>query len=164
MIRQAKSICVEAYKCLRWAFLPFDSRILCFQSPKGATQAFKACLAGACRFPRGYTLLFIPFYSTDYSGYHWAVYDNNNKFYSFDDSDATSGEDSPFNHSSILRNKLTNPCPIIEVVGWTPIRYLIGMGGGIGTDNSLSAIPLPSRGSCSLHHLLARKILQGTYP
>ena len=116
-MRKAKSACVGAYNCLSCLFQPFDSHIPYFHSPIYAAQAFQACLAGACRFPRGYTLLFIPFYSTEYSGYHWAVYDDNNKFYSFDDGDATSGEDSPFNHSSVLQNKLTNPCPIIEVVG-----------------------------------------------
>lgn len=44
------------------------------------------------RYPAGYHLLYVPYYSSDYSGYHWAVYNDNNIFYSFDDGDTTPGE------------------------------------------------------------------------
>ena len=45
-----------------------------------------------CRYPGGYALLFVPSYMPDYTGHHWAVYDNNDNFCGYDDSDATSGE------------------------------------------------------------------------
>ena len=45
-----------------------------------------------CRYPGGYTLLFIPYYSPVYTGQHWAVYNENNNFYGFDDGDITPGE------------------------------------------------------------------------
>ncbi len=46
----------------------------------------------SCRFPKGYTLQFVPFHAAEYTGFHWAVYDQTKRFYSFDDGDATSGE------------------------------------------------------------------------
>ena len=46
----------------------------------------------SCRFPKGYTLQFVPFYAAEYTGYHWAVYDQIKRFYGYDDGDATSGE------------------------------------------------------------------------
>ena len=51
-----------------------------------------------CRYPSGYTLLFIPYYAPDYSGQHWAVYNDNNNFYGFDDGDATAGEPCASSH------------------------------------------------------------------
>ncbi len=66
----------------------------------------------SCRFPGGYTLLFIPYYSAEYTGYHWTVYDNHNKFYSFDDGDASPGEALPFtsvllgNHTDAFRETM----------------------------------------------------------
>lgn len=45
-----------------------------------------------CRYPAGYSLIFIPYYSPAYSGYHWGVYDQSNNFYGFDDGDTTAGE------------------------------------------------------------------------
>ena len=47
------------------------------------------------RFPKGYTLQFVPFYAAEYTGFHWAVYDQTKRFYSYDDGDATSGETRP---------------------------------------------------------------------
>ncbi|CAL5228155.1 g11235 [Coccomyxa viridis] len=43
-------------------------------------------------FPKGYTLQYVPFYAAEYTGHHWAVYDQNKKLYSFDDGDATAGD------------------------------------------------------------------------
>ena len=36
--------------------------------------------------------MFVPSYMPDYSGHHWAVYDNNDNFCGYDDGDTTSGE------------------------------------------------------------------------
>ena len=43
------------------------------------------------RYPPGYTIMFIPYYSTVYrrSYGHWAVYNERQEFYGFDDGDAT---------------------------------------------------------------------------
>ena len=56
-----------------------------------SNQSSMLSLYDLCRYPGGYTLLYIPYYSPDYSGYHWAVYNNDNTFYGFDDGDATLG-------------------------------------------------------------------------
>ena len=45
-----------------------------------------------CRYPYGYSLIFIPYYSPAYTGYHWGVYNEQNNFYGFDEGDASSGE------------------------------------------------------------------------
>ena len=60
-----------------------------------------------CRYPDGYTLLFISFHSSDYTRFHWAVYNQYQGFYQshrtldtgctppndgYDDDDITSGE------------------------------------------------------------------------
>ncbi|CAL5228156.1 g11236 [Coccomyxa viridis] len=42
-------------------------------------------------FPKGYTLQFVPFYAAEYTGWHWVVYDQTKRFYSFDDGDNTNG-------------------------------------------------------------------------
>ena len=44
-----------------------------------------------CRYPAGYSLVFIPYYSPVYTGSHWGVYDQNQNFYGYDDGDV-SGE------------------------------------------------------------------------
>ena len=44
-------------------------------------------------FPGGYTMLFISSHAAEYTGYHWAVYNQAQSFYSFDDGDSTSGEE-----------------------------------------------------------------------
>ena len=44
-----------------------------------------------CRYPNRYTLLFISLYSPAYTGFHWAVYNQNQMFYGFEDGDITSG-------------------------------------------------------------------------
>ena len=44
---------------------------------------------------------FVPFYAAEYTGFHWAVYDQTKRFYSFDDGDATSGETWPPSTASI---------------------------------------------------------------
>ena len=48
-----------------------------------------------CRYPDGFTLLFIPFHSSAYTGFHWAVYNEDEVFYGFDDDDITSGMAAP---------------------------------------------------------------------
>ena len=45
----------------------------------------------ACRYPNGYTLLFISCYSSAYTAFHWAVYNQDQAFYGFDDGDITLG-------------------------------------------------------------------------
>ena len=45
-----------------------------------------------CRYPFGYTLLFIPFYSAAYTGNHWAVYNQDGQFWGYDDGDVTNGD------------------------------------------------------------------------
>ena len=48
-----------------------------------------------CRYPNDYTLLFISFHSSAYTGFHWAVYNENQLFFGFDDDDITSGGAAP---------------------------------------------------------------------
>lgn len=47
----------------------------------------------------------MPFYAAEYTGHHWAVYDQN-KFYSFDDGDATAGEIRPPSSASVTKAQL----------------------------------------------------------
>ncbi len=63
-----------------------------YSLPWRCVQTAKFSSYHPCRYPGGYTLLFIPSYSPDYTGQHWAVYDNNYDFTGFDINDATSGE------------------------------------------------------------------------
>ena len=44
------------------------------------------------RYPLGYSLLFIPFYSAAYTGNHWAVYNQQGQFWGYDDGDTTNGD------------------------------------------------------------------------
>ena len=70
----------------------FNGRVA-YWSPFGLISSWNtSLLAFSCSYPGGYTMLFIPSYAADYTGYHWAVYDKDHAFYSFDDGDATSGE------------------------------------------------------------------------
>ena len=48
-----------------------------------------------CRYPIDYMLLFICFHCSAYTGFHWAVYDENQVFYGFDDNDITVGMAAP---------------------------------------------------------------------
>ena len=48
----------------------------------------------------------MPFYAAEYTGHHWAVYDQNKKFYSFDDGDATAGEIRPPSSASVTKAQL----------------------------------------------------------
>ena len=48
-----------------------------------------------CRYPNDYMLLFISFHSSAYTGFHWAVYDENQVFYGFDDNDINVGMAAP---------------------------------------------------------------------
>ena len=49
------------------------------------------CVGFVSRYPPGYTIIFICYYSTVYhvSYGHWAVYNERQEFYGFDDGDAT---------------------------------------------------------------------------
>ena len=44
------------------------------------------------RYPYGYTILFIPYYSSAYTGNHWAVYNEGGQFWGYDDGDVTNGD------------------------------------------------------------------------
>ena len=51
-------------------------------------------LCSSCRYPHGYTLVFVSAHSPYYTGNHWAIYDSSNDFYGYDDNDLTAGETS----------------------------------------------------------------------
>lgn len=49
------------------------------------------CWAGASRYPAGFTLQYVAFYSSAYAGHHWAIYDQAHTFYAYDNGDVTEG-------------------------------------------------------------------------
>ncbi len=57
-----------------------------------STGAADVCTIHVRRYPPNYSILFIPYYSSAYTGNHWAVYNEGGQFWGYDDGDMTNGD------------------------------------------------------------------------
>ena len=79
------------------------------------------CAPDACRYPQGYSIMFISAQSPVYQGCHWAVYDMSGKFWGYDADDSSSdvydyeSDDMPpgcqLDSKDALLERLCIPCP-----------------------------------------------------
>ena len=83
-VLKTKCFCPECTSCLH-AALSMNAANL----PSCSLTLFSYSVS--CRYPAGYSLVFIPYYSPVYTGSHWGVYDQDQNFYGYDDGDV-SGE------------------------------------------------------------------------